>query len=47
VFAPAAARLVSRVRRGHLDGEQVLRGEGREVTVPMRYEYSSSLIGLR
>ena len=47
VFAPTAARLVSRVRRGHLEGEQMLRGEGREMTVPMLYEYSSSLVGLR
>ena len=47
VFAPAAGRLLSRNRRGHLDGEQVLKGEGREVTVPMLYEYSSSLVGLR
>ncbi len=47
VFAPTAARLVSRVRHGHLDGEQVLKREGREMTVPMLYEYSSSLVGLR
>jgi hypothetical protein len=46
LFAPAAARLLSRVRRGHLDGEQVLKGEGREMTVPMVYDYSSSLDGL-
>lgn len=43
VFATRAARLVSRVRRGHLDGEQVLKGEGRELTLPMSYDYSSSL----
>jgi hypothetical protein len=47
VFAPDAARLLSRIRRGHLDGEQVLKGEGREMSVPMFYEYSSSLVGLR
>jgi len=46
VFAPAAARLLSRVRRGHLDGAQVLKGEGREMTVPMVYDYTSSLVGL-
>ncbi len=47
VFAPAMARLLSRVRRGHLDGAQVLRGEGREMTVPMSFEYSSSLVRLQ
>jgi len=47
VFAPASARLLWRVRRGRLEGEQVLRGEGREMTVPMSYEYSSSLDALR
>jgi hypothetical protein len=44
VFTPTAARLSTRVRRGHLNGEQVLRGEGREMTVPMSFEYSSSLV---
>ena len=43
MFAPASGRLVSRVRRGQLSGAQVLRGEGRELTVPMTYDYSSTL----
>jgi len=47
VFTPAAGRLLTRVRRGHLNGEQVLRGEGREMTVPMSFEYSSSLVRLQ
>jgi hypothetical protein len=47
VFEPATSRLLSRVRRARLDGEQVLRGEGREMSVPMSYEYSSSLSRLR
>ena len=47
VFTPAAGRLITRVRRGRLNGEQVLRGEGREMKVPMSYEYSSSLVRLQ
>lgn len=46
VFIPAA-RLLSRVRRGRMNGEQVLKGEGREMTVPMSFEYSSSLVRLQ
>jgi hypothetical protein len=44
VFNPAAQRLLTRVRRGHFNGEQVLRREGREMTVPLFFEYSSSLV---
>jgi len=44
VFNPATRRLLTRVRRGHLNGEQVLRGESREMTVPLLFEYSSSLV---
>jgi len=43
VFAAASGRMLSRVRRGQLSGAQVLRGEGREMTVPMTYDYSSTL----
>ena len=46
VFAPAAARLISRARRGQLEGEQVLSAEGRAITVPMSYQYSSRLAAI-
>ncbi len=44
VFAPEAGRLITRVRRGQLNGEQVLRGANREMTVPMSFEYTSSIV---
>jgi len=43
VFAPAANRLLSRVRHAHLEGQQVLQGQARRLTVPMTYDYASSL----
>lgn len=43
VFAVRAGRLLSRERHGHLEGQQVLRGQAREMTVPMVYDYTSSL----
>lgn len=47
VFAPRLGRLVSRLRRGHLEGEQTLVREGGRLTAPITFDYSSSLIGLR
>lgn len=43
VFAPTTGRLMLRVRRGHLEGEQTLQGQGRQMVVPIKYEYSSNL----
>jgi len=43
VFAPTTGRLMLRVRRGHLEGEQTLQGQGRQMVVPIRFEYSSNL----
>lgn len=43
VFATRAGRLLARERRGHLEGQQVLRGQARDMTVPMVYDYTSSL----
>lgn len=47
VFAPRLGRLVARVRHAHLEGEQTLVREGSQLTAPIAFDYSSSLIGLR
>ena len=46
VFAPGVARLISRDRRGRLEGDQTMEG-ARRITVPMHYEYSSQLALVR
>lgn len=43
VFSPATGRFIARMRKGHLAGEQVFTGMGREITAPLTYDYTSSL----
>jgi hypothetical protein len=47
VFAPRLGRLVARSRRAHLVGVQTLVMKGGQLTAPIAFDYSSSLIGLR
>lgn len=43
VFDPRAGRLLARARRGQLKGQQLFRGMGNEIAVPMTYEYTSTI----
>jgi len=43
VFAPKTGRLLLRVRRGRMEGEETLQGQGGQMVVPMKFEYTSNL----
>ena len=47
IFAPRVGYLLSRARRAHLEGQQVLQGSARRAEVPLTYDYSSTLVLIR